>query len=414
MRFRAAMLAAAFMAIPAFAESESSKGLAIHEWGTFTSLQNEQGKAIGGINADDEPVPSFVHRMTWGLVGGDSAYLSKGIPRSLPSVTMRLETPVLYFHPGKDVKLPIKVDVQAQFRSGWLTEFYPDAAVSTEHFATPGAYKAGPLTPASLGKLTWSNLTVGSGQVGPETKAKVWLTPRQVDAAGVATDKESEKYLFYRGVANLDAPIKVVRDSEQLHVMSQLDPKQINGEIRIGHAWLADIKGDGTCAIRSLPPMTIIPGSSQEVASMPATFDSTSYGSLDELRVEMHAALMADGLYDDEATALLNTWEVSYFKSPGLRLFFMVPQNWTDHYLPLKIDGHGTEISTIKRAMVGRLELVTPHQRDLLRVLAKPVTPNNVESRQQYSKAYADLGRFRDALIHEDSARTSPPKPASN
>ena len=35
----------------------------VHEWGTFISLQNESGDAIGGINTDDEPVPPFVHRL---------------------------------------------------------------------------------------------------------------------------------------------------------------------------------------------------------------------------------------------------------------------------------------------------------------------------------------------------------------
>src|SRR4051794_36163830 len=35
----------------------------VHEWGTLTCLQNERGEAIGGINADDEPVPPFVHRI---------------------------------------------------------------------------------------------------------------------------------------------------------------------------------------------------------------------------------------------------------------------------------------------------------------------------------------------------------------
>ena len=37
--------------------------LVVHEWGTFTSLQNEKGEAIGGINVDDEPVPAFVHSL---------------------------------------------------------------------------------------------------------------------------------------------------------------------------------------------------------------------------------------------------------------------------------------------------------------------------------------------------------------
>ena len=33
----------------------------VHEWGTFTSLQDENGKALGGINVDDEPAPYFVY-----------------------------------------------------------------------------------------------------------------------------------------------------------------------------------------------------------------------------------------------------------------------------------------------------------------------------------------------------------------
>ena len=44
------------------------KKLVVHEWGTFTSLQDEAGEAIGGINADDEPVPRFVRRLAPGFL----------------------------------------------------------------------------------------------------------------------------------------------------------------------------------------------------------------------------------------------------------------------------------------------------------------------------------------------------------
>ena len=74
-----------------------------HEWGTFTSLQNERGEAIGGINTDDEPVPDFVHRLGYNLLLRPTempAIFFKGVIRRChPDVTMRLETPVLYFHP---------------------------------------------------------------------------------------------------------------------------------------------------------------------------------------------------------------------------------------------------------------------------------------------------------------------------
>ena len=38
----------------------AAERMTVHEWGTFTSVQNEDGEALPGINIDDEPVPSFV------------------------------------------------------------------------------------------------------------------------------------------------------------------------------------------------------------------------------------------------------------------------------------------------------------------------------------------------------------------
>src|SRR5438552_315009 len=43
--------------------ARAAEPLVVHEWGTFTALQDEQGTALGRINTDDEPVPSFVHVM---------------------------------------------------------------------------------------------------------------------------------------------------------------------------------------------------------------------------------------------------------------------------------------------------------------------------------------------------------------
>src|SRR4051794_41973171 len=71
--------------------------LTVHEWGTFTSLQDETGRTIGGINADDEPVPPFVHSLRWDLIIGT---ISRGALRRQLGVTHRLESTVWYFqHP---------------------------------------------------------------------------------------------------------------------------------------------------------------------------------------------------------------------------------------------------------------------------------------------------------------------------
>src|SRR6266478_1859595 len=89
------------VALPAGAREK----LAVHEWGTFTSLLDEEGTAIGGINTDDEPVPKFVHRISQELLLRRTEappQFFQGAPSCHPDVTMRLETPVLYFHPAEN------------------------------------------------------------------------------------------------------------------------------------------------------------------------------------------------------------------------------------------------------------------------------------------------------------------------
>ncbi|HWB58717.1 MAG TPA: hypothetical protein VG733_04460, partial [Chthoniobacteraceae bacterium] len=49
---------------------DKPKPLVVHEWGTFTTLQDDQGVSISGINADDEPLPDFVHRLATQLLIG--------------------------------------------------------------------------------------------------------------------------------------------------------------------------------------------------------------------------------------------------------------------------------------------------------------------------------------------------------
>src|SRR2546423_2865359 len=141
----------------------------------------------------------------------------------------------------------------------------------------------------------------------------------------------------------------------------------------IRRLWLASFRADGGCSFRSLASIELsgkvgTNGDGPVLFSVPAEFADGAYSSanLEKLRVEMRGALKEEGLFADEADALLSTWELSYFKSAGLRLFFMVPRAWTDFHLPLEI----SVPSEVKRAMVGRLELVTPEQRGLLSQLA--------------------------------------------
>ena len=101
--------------------ARGANNLIVHEWGTFTSLQDENGNAIGGINTNDEPVPNFVHNIapTLLLPINEPPLSSKNVATCHSDVTMRLETPVIYFHPGEG--FDSLFDVKVQFRGGWLT-----------------------------------------------------------------------------------------------------------------------------------------------------------------------------------------------------------------------------------------------------------------------------------------------------
>src|ERR1039457_2386021 len=100
--------------LPFFMRAGAQEKWAVHEWGTFTSLQDEAGRAIGGINTDDGAGPGIVHRLdNFAMLNPSDVPQSffKGAPACHPDVTMRLETPVIYFHPPKLEAKPQTISV---------------------------------------------------------------------------------------------------------------------------------------------------------------------------------------------------------------------------------------------------------------------------------------------------------------
>jgi hypothetical protein len=415
-----------------------SDRLVVHEWGTFTSLQDEQGRELSGINTDDEPVPDFVHNLNRFLLSRPVLsslhwqYRQKGAPRAHPMVTMRLETPVIYFYPPKGQRQPLPIDVSVRFRGGWLTEFYPQAQAEAPRLEG-GSFDFGVLTPQTTSSLTWADLQVGTDAAGPETSEHVWLAPRKVAAANVTnTSGESERYLFYRGVGRLRAPLRSTLDrkSGQLTLFANFDEVLTSRQAaEIPVLWLVQVREDGHCAFRKFGGLDVSDDPAAALAKADYRFADGDFHAANRalLETEMHAALVADGLYPDEATALLTTWQRSYFASPGLRLFYLVPRVWTDHYLPLSLSRQ----ADMQRVMIGRLELIGDRQRALLDRLAKtapsdgtwlekapesPALERFLAGRTDFGdlgvaippdyQMYLALGRFRNALVaHEEHVR---------
>ena len=70
-------------------------------------------------------------------------------------------------------------------------------------------------------------------------------------------------------------------------------------------------------------------------------------------RSTLRDALIANGLFADEAEAMLNTWEHAYFQSQGTRIMFIVPKVWVDRHLPLTV----SVPAEIVRVYIGRVDL---------------------------------------------------------
>lgn len=411
-----------FLTLTATAAQSAEKGepLVVHEWGTFTALQDGAGNVIQGVNTDDEPVPSFVYDVGGSVTSVGSelspvfasrARMTKGsIPRLHPDVTMRLETPVVYFYLPEGEKNR-KLDVEVAFKGGWLSQFYPfaEANITYNDVATKR------ITDETRGTLVWKALEIGAGGDGPQTEDTVWLAPRKVRSAPVRTaNGESEKFLFYRGVGNLHGQLTAKRSGEGIALL---------GDEKVNRIWHVDVRSDGAVAWQ------------KDVSHKRAFghFKKEDYGqvNLPDLKKDMQEALVEDGLFADEAAAMLETWEHSYFKAPGERVFYLVPQSWTDEILPIRF----SVPAQVTRVMIGRIELISAGQNEALHRMRrastdgmkafidksvagtgnwnlymdvasgrKPVSALGAEVPPIY-RDYLRLGRFRDALLLDENAR---------
>jgi hypothetical protein len=342
----------------------------VHEWGTITTRHRADGTPIGHLNriAPSEVLPSFVHRFEPDATRNDpKALLSKGpsVP-GRPDVIMRLETPVLYFYPPKNWDAKATFDVAVKLRGGIVNEFYPNAvavvAMDSERINAKRSagvaldWDGKSLDNYVIGSLDWLGIRLDSTGQLQATSHPEWLAPRKVDSAVVSTQGEDEKYLFYRGVAHLSALLqtKVTPHSVQLRAPAKLHwmPQP---SMRIAKAWLIDVQPDGRIAMRIQDPLVIDKSRESKVLAELPLFAASDYSAnTTALRASMKQQLISVGLFEAEAEAMLETWRDSYFKQTGMRVFYIVPGEWTEYFLPVRM----SVPNSLTRVLVGRIDLL--------------------------------------------------------
>lgn len=355
----------------------------LHEWGTFTTVSGSDGILLSGLEREEERLPAYAHAHI-GLENGqasDPAEVmriyqkhgtlglnppnTKGLGRRpLNGVTVKMETPVIYFHSGEISPIPAKVKVG--FNGGTISQWYPQRSggeslpeplpsLDPVKFPTPLAAWTLDFNKPYQGSIAWDIDILPQKDTRDLVLFKPgdslgWLRARQPVTNAVRTrGGETEGYLFYRGVGKFDPGLRTTVDArETLHLENKTGgriPYLVAFELTDGRLRWTE-KPDGLDADATL----VIPES--DLKTEPAGFPQPLYQAV-------AGGLARCGLTGAEARAMVETWWHSYFEAPGLRVFWVLPRESTDHILPLEITPPPVEIV---RVLVGRSEVLRPRQ----------------------------------------------------
>jgi hypothetical protein len=408
--------------------------LIVHEWGTFTSFSGSNGVKLEFRPLLENDLPPFVLNRSgnlWLLLGKST----------LPAI-QRMETPVTYFYTPIERDVSVRVD----FPKGLLTEFYPpvkalrpkpDPKLSNVRINTAGLADALPLKdsmldwgtvhlipPESLNaQVQDAGLARRIGRHVEQTMVPLvgssghYAAARATDSAIVQvrhgpiafdtaaaeppkpTDSEIgspyvvpgdyfEKFLFYRGLGDFDLPVTLTARDNGTFTLAN------SGADELRSLYLVTVRGD-TLQYRRF--VKVAPRSTLELT--PAAQPST----VNDLADAVVRSLVAEGLYEKEAQAMVNTWRGSWFGEEGTRLFYIVPQRITNELLPLTITPAPDELI---RVLVGRMEIMTPTREkqvlDMVQRSAAARTPGTEAEPAPSSPVLKDLlalGRLAEPAL---------------
>jgi hypothetical protein len=357
MRFAAALTLAAATVLGAVAATDGpASPSVVHEWGTFTSIAGPEGQAVAWTpQTGSSDLPCFVVRNRFNIKGNIRG-------------TVRMETPVIYFYaPGET-----RADVRVRFNGGVVTEWFPPASVATD-------LRDNTESGGGAGSIRWASVAVQPGfspDFPVEPGVSHYYQARATDAAPVVSGGERERFLFYRGVGTFAPPIAAAVSGDGSVLVTGRTAGRIGDvvmfENRGGAIASTILSVDGDRAV-------IAPAAPQPEGSLPLA-------GLEQL-------LIANGLFEREAHAMVETWRDSWFEE-GARLIYIVPRAFVDSILPLDIR---PAPAAVVRVFVGRIELVTP---ETLRVVSEAMRNGDRDVLQRY-------GRFLEPIAQRLGVRTA-------
>ncbi|MDX1925158.1 MAG: hypothetical protein SFV81_01490 [Pirellulaceae bacterium] len=395
---------------PPTSEETSEGEFTVHEWGTFTTFSGSDGVFLDfrPLDVEHHDLPDYVFDRG-SLSSNPLRYIGKRKLRG----RVRMETPVTYFYTDRHRT----VDVRVEFPEGMLTEFYPPVREVLPAIDEQNIFGEG----ESIGKssLNWGKIdllptselvpNVTDADLRQNLTASIihalvphapneqhYASARETDSALVHyRDKPNspsyfEKFLFYRGVGKFQLPIKTQFEGDR-PVLRNL------GVLPIRSAIMVDVRGDTIQAMRI-----------HEIgAGQSLPFDQLKVITRDQLAEMVRESLVAEGLYEKEAAAMVATWQQSWFTENGTRVLYMVPGKTADELLPLHINPKPKQML---RVLVGRMEIMPPtSEQEMTKLVAASITARSQHATYQRNrspqtlypipKAIATFGRMAEPAL---------------
>lgn len=368
----------ALLSVTGFAPAQQpdKSDLVVHEWGTFLTMSSSDGVTLDGMYHEEHALPRFVHSRTRDEL-------------VMPQVILKGETPVIYFYTHQKQN----VSVGVKFTKGTWTQWYPQA-----HAVTPSKNQKDVVDKTS-GHIVWRATILPSSEssekLTPVPKDALWNYARDVDSALVQTVNnnsgkksiETERFLFYRGLGQAHLPLKMT--SMDNGTLTYADTERYP----LSHLFVLRVE-NGKAAYRYIPALA--PGESVRDV-VPEMTDALALPEF-KSRIEQELAqrLTDSGLYPKEARAMVNTWSKSYFETEGIRVLYVLPQKWTDGFIPLRLTPEPTKIV---RVMVGRLELLTPLRERKVEKAVLDLASPDAAIRQQGLAVLREQGRYLEPVL---------------
>ncbi len=309
---------------------------AVHEWGVFTVF-NDLKYANANRKAEWASLPDFFYRQ-------------------FPSVRLKWEPaawdkPLIHFYCTRPT---LKVDLKVTFADGAPVAWWPCCANPVDQGG--GRMPKGGETPV-FRSLQWSawlgeRVYIPAGPFGDQRApqpakefdlpAGSWLLEARLKGASLvsvagskvqrgrpwaSTQTETERFIYYDGLVPAPNGLRCVAAAKDSVTVRNA------GEFPIRDLFVVDRR---TARSRTMAFAHVVESIALGAERQVSLTALSAPDAVTTAREAVKKALVAAGLFEAEAAAILKIWDQGFLGAPGVTAFYLLPQAEYDRMLPLE------------------------------------------------------------------------------